>query len=171
MQHTTCFTFLSFWVIRVNVEGQYRLRELFFGGAGARIMPSSVTMARPQNSSVSVFQDANNNNNRCPAICLADCNHMLRKAEETVADRFQLNPRRGPAYETFGASNGYVYRRGMCIPTYLFLHHLDACLQSTHLITPTYCTYLCMYPYHTYRFLQNAQSWATCWSEALKICC
>jgi hypothetical protein len=87
-----------FKIIRVNVEDELELRELFFGEAqGSKNY--AVLCHDGENSKVpvsSVFQDANNDGTAPAEFRLLDCNHLLKDSEKTVADRFKLNLKTRP---------------------------------------------------------------------------
>jgi hypothetical protein len=92
-------------VVRVNVEDDLELRELFFGEVQGKNY--AVLCHDGENTKIpvsSVFQDANNDGSAPAEFRVLDCNHMLKDSEKTVAERFKLNLKTRPTIFVSGRS-------------------------------------------------------------------
>ena len=87
--------FLLFQVIRINVDDEMELREVFFGegeGKNYAVLCHPETAKYPVSS---VFQDASSDSSAPAEFRLLDCDHVL-SSEKNVFDRFKLNKKQRP---------------------------------------------------------------------------
>jgi len=96
--HTTCHSPTEQrQIIRVNVEDDMEIREVFFGEGGTG--KSYVVLCNDETSTIpisSVFQDAFNDGTSPAEFRLIDCNYVLPASEKTIFDRFNLDPKVRP---------------------------------------------------------------------------
>jgi len=94
---TTCHPPPERQIIRVNVEDDMEIREVFFGEGGTG--KSYVVLCNDETSTIpisSVFQDAFNDGTAPAEFRLIDCNYVLPASEKTIFDRFNLDPKVRP---------------------------------------------------------------------------
>lgn len=90
-------------VIRINVDDEMELREVFFGegeGKNYAVVCHPETAKYPVSS---VFQDASRDSSAPAEFRLLDCDHVL-SSEKTVYDRFKLDKKKRPTIFVSGKS-------------------------------------------------------------------